>query len=149
MLPMFRSQALSHCKELPQHRRRLGGLRLISTAVYCSVVISTTLAAHTDFESTGIPEAHFWEELPGYQSAKPQAPVAELLGPEPLAVSVEQLQRMQQWDQGDDYRLLTDAQQARRDAEREMAASRIGESNWHYGWGVGFEDVKFRLSYDF
>ncbi len=122
---------------------------MIAAVVCCSAVISIKASAQTDYLSTGIPEAHFWEELPGYRSAQPQAPVAELLGPKPLAVSVDQLQNMQEWDRGETYRLLTDAQQARQDAERETAASRIGESNWHYGWGVGFEDLKFRLSYDF
>ncbi len=112
-------------------------------------LLSTGATAQTDYRAAGMPEAHYWEELPGYRSAKPQAPVSELLGPEPLAVSVDQLQQMKKTDLRDTYRLLTDEQQARRDAERETAASRIGESNWHYGWGVGLDDVKFRLSYDF
>ncbi|MFK7733651.1 MAG: hypothetical protein AB8B48_18675 [Pseudomonadales bacterium] len=111
--------------------------------------MSPLTEAQTKSGFVGVPEAHFWEELPGYRSAKPQASVAELLGPQPLAVSIDQLQHMQQWDQREAYRLLTDAQRARQDAERETAASRIGQSNWHYGWGVGFEDVKVRLSYDF
>lgn len=146
---MFRSQQLSAINETTQRQRNWRVLELIGAAICCSAVISIKASAQTDYQSASMPEAHFWEELPGYQSAKPQASVVELLGPKPLTVSVDQLQHMQQRDQRETYRLLTDAQQARRDAERETAASRIGETNWHYGWGVGFEDVKFRLSYDF
>lgn len=146
---MFRNQILNPGSKKPQRWQEFPGFSLIVTALYCSAVISTKAAAHNEYESVGLPEAHFWEEQPGYRSAKPQATVTELLGPKPLAVSVERLHHMQQWDQRDAYRLLTDAQQARRDAERETAASRIGESKWHYGWGVGVDDVKFRLSYDF
>ncbi len=146
---MFHNQRLNPSKNTASPHRALRTLELLAISIFCSAAASAPAAAQTAYESVSIPEPHFWEELPVYRGAKSQASVAELLGPKPLAVSLDQLQDMQHWDETDDYRLLTDEQQARQAAERETAASRIGESQWHYGWGVGFEDVKFRLSYDF
>lgn len=146
---MLRSPQLSPCNKILQRTSQLWVCKSGWITAICTTIMASSVAADPVFESVGIPEAHYWEEPPGYQSAKPQASVDELLGPKPLSVSVDQLQNMQKRDHREHYRLLTDAQQARRDAERETIASRIGESNWHYGWGVGFEDVRLRLSYDF
>lgn len=101
--------------------------------------------------SVTVPEAHYWHEAPGVQLPKPQPTVKDLFNNDASRVTLDQIRLLDRpvAHNFNFYEPKTDQQLAVEEAERETTASRIGGSKWHYGVGVGFEDIRLRLSYDF
>lgn len=115
----------------------------------CSLAAAQQAIAQTYFPQAGMPEAHYWQDLPGVLVVKPQATVRSIFSRNPDQISLNQLMRFQSPNLMRTYTPKTDQQWAREDAQRETVSNRFGESAWHYGWGVGFEDIRLRVSFDF
>lgn len=122
---------------------------LTSCLAMCAVFVIQPSNADPYFPEVGIPEAHFWAMDPGVRLAKQQPTVRSLFRKNANQISLNQLQALHAPSSLSQFRPKTDQQWALEAANRETVSSRLGESKWHYGWGVGFEDIKLRLTFDF
>ncbi|MFK8019599.1 MAG: hypothetical protein AB8B86_07515 [Pseudomonadales bacterium] len=129
------------------------GRNTLSVLKFCLGIWAVFMVelSHADayFPEVGVPEAHFWAMDPGVRLAKPQATVHSLFRKNASQISLRQLQALHAPSKLSQFRPRTDQQWALEAASRETVSSRLGESKWHYGWGVGFEDIKLRLTFDF
>ncbi len=128
------------------------GLSIRKQFALLTLVFSAPLVlAEPELVGFGMPDAHYWAERPGTEQVRPQATVEELYGLPATDIPLEVLQQPES-DPGirqanHDYQ---NAQLYRPgNSTEEPVNGRFAATQWQYGWGVGLEEVKLRISYDF